>query len=502
MFSVSIWQRQYLELIPYESHFRLLIEIKEGVDDMNMASGIPLWEQIGLVPENYTKMAVTELSLSVRVVNAFKQNSINTVSDLLKLKPETLMGIKSFGSNCMDEVVSKLCTLLKEPLLERGHQEFRSINKPLIILNHTESIAQGDFSFADSIKLSQEEAQALSEYQTGYEMLGGDMALECYHNPERIIPVISMFSNFWRDTEQLALLRNETSDIPCARRKNKAVGYIFAFTNDNHQRRMLLSLCPSEDCSIDDLINTSLPDDPQNLALLKQFLKWCTFDLEAEVRELFLSVISDKRMESIVKMRARKKTLAQIGDDFGITRERVRQIEAQARRRFAYYYSSIRLIAKISAEKNGASTVSSNDIEDYCKTNVTELLYFLRNYENVHYTYDEQLDIFIIGDDSLQEHVRATIDRLPDIVNANRLSAVLDKVNEDTPFARIDTEHRRNISLHFFSELKGQVFILSTNEEINSDHIAIMKDHISKTYMLENNGSQKTEVLTDSYFEV
>ena len=46
------------------------------------------------------------------------------------------------------------------------------------------------------------------------------------------------------------------------------------------------------------------------------------------------------------------------------------------------------------------------------------------------------------------------------------------------------------------------MFILSTNEEINSDHIAIMKDHISKTYMLENNDSQKTEVLTDSYFEV
>jgi len=72
----------------------------------------------------------------------------------------------------------------------------------------------------------------------------------------------------------------------------------------------------------------------------------------------------------------------------------------------------------------------------------------------------------------------------------------------DTPFARIDTEHRRNISLHFFCELKGQVFILSTNEEIDSDHIAIIKDHIATTYMLENSGSQKTEVLTDSYFEV
>lgn len=72
----------------------------------------------------------------------------------------------------------------------------------------------------------------------------------------------------------------------------------------------------------------------------------------------------------------------------------------------------------------------------------------------------------------------------------------------DTPFARIDTEHRRNISLHFFCELKGQVFILSTNEEIDADHIAIMKDHIATTYMLENSGSQKTKVLTGSYFEV
>lgn len=72
----------------------------------------------------------------------------------------------------------------------------------------------------------------------------------------------------------------------------------------------------------------------------------------------------------------------------------------------------------------------------------------------------------------------------------------------DTPFARIDTEHRRNISLNFFCELKGQVFILSTNEEIDTDDIAIMKDHIASTFMLENNSNQKTEVLADSYFEV
>lgn len=71
----------------------------------------------------------------------------------------------------------------------------------------------------------------------------------------------------------------------------------------------------------------------------------------------------------------------------------------------------------------------------------------------------------------------------------------------DTPFARIDTEHRENISKHFFCKLNGQVFILSTNEEINTKHVEIMKEKISSTYMLENTDNTKTTVIQDAYFE-
>ena len=72
----------------------------------------------------------------------------------------------------------------------------------------------------------------------------------------------------------------------------------------------------------------------------------------------------------------------------------------------------------------------------------------------------------------------------------------------DTPFARIDTEHRQNISKHFFSKLNGQVFILSTNEEINSSHVKLLERKIAATYMLENTDNKKTIVLKNSYFEV
>lgn len=71
----------------------------------------------------------------------------------------------------------------------------------------------------------------------------------------------------------------------------------------------------------------------------------------------------------------------------------------------------------------------------------------------------------------------------------------------DTPFARIDTEHRDNIAKYFFRRLKGQVFILSTNEEINTRHMVLMKDKIMTTYMLENVDNAKTVISENIYFE-
>lgn len=69
----------------------------------------------------------------------------------------------------------------------------------------------------------------------------------------------------------------------------------------------------------------------------------------------------------------------------------------------------------------------------------------------------------------------------------------------DTPFARIDKMHRQNILEYFFKELDGQVFILSTDEEITHDNISILKDHINKMFTIENKNN-KTLLLENNYF--
>lgn len=71
----------------------------------------------------------------------------------------------------------------------------------------------------------------------------------------------------------------------------------------------------------------------------------------------------------------------------------------------------------------------------------------------------------------------------------------------DTPYARIDANHRKEISKKFFPTISKQVVILSTDEEVNEEYYRIIKPHIAREYLLINDESQnKTSVETRYFF--
>lgn len=72
----------------------------------------------------------------------------------------------------------------------------------------------------------------------------------------------------------------------------------------------------------------------------------------------------------------------------------------------------------------------------------------------------------------------------------------------DTPFARIDSDHRNKIVDNFFKKLPGQLFILSTNEEITTKHMQAMTDATSNTFLLEYGEDKCTRIIENKYFEV
>lgn len=70
----------------------------------------------------------------------------------------------------------------------------------------------------------------------------------------------------------------------------------------------------------------------------------------------------------------------------------------------------------------------------------------------------------------------------------------------DTPFARIDREHRGKILNQFFKRLNGQIIILSTDEEIVGEYCKNISDIISNTFVLNHTGDGNTEIRANAYF--
>ena len=70
----------------------------------------------------------------------------------------------------------------------------------------------------------------------------------------------------------------------------------------------------------------------------------------------------------------------------------------------------------------------------------------------------------------------------------------------DTPYARIDANHRKEISEKFFPNISKQVIILSTDEEIDEEYYEILKPRIAREYLLVNDESQNRTSIEQHYF--
>ena len=71
----------------------------------------------------------------------------------------------------------------------------------------------------------------------------------------------------------------------------------------------------------------------------------------------------------------------------------------------------------------------------------------------------------------------------------------------DTPLARIDSTHRKNILNSFFSKLPGQVIILSTDEEIDAPGVSALQPKLSDLYLIDNQADNGTAIFHNQYFE-
>lgn len=413
------------------------------------------YEKYGIATEEYRDLSILSFQFSVRTTNCLMRSGITTVGLLLETTPDTLKQIKGFGKGCFDEL-----EIFLNDLKQSGVTNINSTNLTIPssvsakrITKHFKEILTGDFSVFKLYSLTTEEKALLQKYKDAYYFLGKEISSLCIDAPEEIAELKNMFNEYQSAMKNTIEIHQLLSSIPCNRKNNKAYGYINAFTLDEEKRSLLKEMYGSDECALNSLANTKFLNNEENFQLLKRFLNWCAFDLRKEVSELLSKVYSKDQLKSVILLRAENKTLAEIGNTLGFTRERARQIELKAKTIFAKLHGRIRIISKISAERNGDTLLSSSEIEEYFGSDSKDILFFLQNHKSPVYTYDRQLDMFILDDDSLSERVQNFVENLPDFINSSNLHEIFeDADNEGIPKEAIEK------AFYDTYQLSGEVF--------------------------------------------
>ena len=448
-----------------------MIDERKTQNNDNLISDTTFWDLYPVDLSSVEDVSVQALPVSVRVINLLMHNGIRTVADLFRMKVDYFIKLRGAGKKCYDETCQYLSDLSSKTVEINSPLSTPKVaaDVPQIVAENIESIINQDFTFCEELPIESDDAADIDMYKEAVEVLGTDLARICYQTPNKILPLMDALKPFIKAQQEREYRKNKISEslalIPKERFNNCVRGYINAFTTDEEQRKALgkvygLDLYPH--ARIKNYLFEAVAESVTDFALLLNFLKWCAFDISEEIFELFQVLYGrSNSIKAVLLGRATGETLGGVGDKMGITRERVRQIEAKAKRIFNIWQSKAHILSKISAERNGDSVLSASELSEYFGDKYVELMFLLRTSDNPAYYYDSQLDVFVMGDESISDVISKIIESLPDAFDEKKYIAIIaDAVDEqDIPQELIEkaisdefqmdgtTYHRKYLSL-------------------------------------------------------
>lgn len=403
------------------------MNLREQAENPEVFDETPYMEIYGVELQNFEDVPIEQLVKSARATNLLHREGFNTIAQVISLTPLQLMRLRGLGRKTFEEIEMAIAMIVKReqiPTIERQCK------------NHALEICRGDFGWTDNLELTNEERQMLTQYQAAQEIVGENLAVDAYNGKVSILLVLEALKAFSKSylkrQERKEALNEALNDVPRERWEQQAYGYLRAFSRKSKDEE-LLRLVADECPRLKDVVNYSGIDDYGVFSWLLQFLKFASFDLQDDINTLMenLSWYTKIRNKKILKIRARGGTLAEAGDATGVTRERVRQIELKLKRIFNSYQSRRRYLLKISALRNCDDILTVAELKEYFGEYSDVMIYLHKSAESRAFYYDEQLDGFIVGDNSLSSRIHEYLDSLPEVFKDSKLREVVTVAYEE-----------------------------------------------------------------------
>ena len=306
---------------------------------------------------------ITDIDFSGRVQNLLKKINIMTLNDLADMSLTELTNAPGFGKNSVDNVIATL-------------KKFAESKKKKI-----------------SVKTFNRAKEDLDEFLR-------KAALK--HDPQ-IDPIIAAFENFsatWNKNVSLPdPLVRKIRALPAAF-KNKKIHLFLPLYDFKHKEifdelpdDFTLSVLPKW------LAENNITFDEDELI---NFVDTLNINLQAFAKKIVSVPLKNRREIEIVQRRAKKITLEEIGKIFGITRERVRQIELESIDKFTKVHSDARKFFYIlHALTDGRVILTLDDIKKFVNETDAELIWFFAvksKLDSDIFSYDKDRSAFVFYD--------------------------------------------------------------------------------------------------------
>lgn len=386
-----------------------------------MDETMTFYEMYELNIEEYENIDIDTIEFSVRVNNRLHRGNINTVGALLRCTKKDLAGLNGFGAGCFKEIHDFCSNLSSENKKTMHTSKKRVISENIYGQRH--KIVRGDFSYVPE---NDEEKECLLEYEEAFNNLGIDLVSSCIENPCYIIELEKILGQF---TRSVLLVNEYINAIPNGRRKKKAKLLIDACTYTMVGREGLLNKLKDEEETVENYIRANANELSSSGSELTLFAKDCTYDLYAMVEKLFDEIKKNERAFEIVRLRAEGQTLEQVGFEFSVTRERIRQIEKKVSIKVINWLKRFSVLKKLVAELDGEDVLTSSVFDTYFHEYAIMIEHFLKVYEDEikNFVYDKGLDVFVVGNMDVIADVQTYVEELPAQFNEKELEDIIKK---------------------------------------------------------------------------
>ena len=394
---------------------------------MIMIDNVKLKNKYNIDVNYYMGKDIDFYSLSVRTTNCLSNRNITKIIDLLELSYEDLSKIRNFGRKCLEDIDKYLEELKKIDVStdDLVSKEIKEV-KDLIFTEKFDEIRE--------VNLTDKELSIVSMMKQSFQVLDKDLILACRDNPNYIRQIVSILSDY---TKIIDLKEKIREGLNCLGVKlYNGVDEYFKVYSPNKLSDPLTELIFDHDYNVKDLGSLDVVD----YALLNKmydFINWMNYDLRNEVDVFFERCFQkNQRAEKVLRLRASKHTLQEVGDEMGVTRERVRQMEAKVISPFRDWHKNSKFLPRLVADFNGKKIIEAIELQALFGNNTEILLYLLQCVDDETFSYDKQTDTLIIETDNITDRARLIIAKLPDNFDANQLIPYIDKIAEDTNISK------------------------------------------------------------------